>query len=229
MRHIGFLWLCLILGGLLHAQDAYHQGLQSELQADFGLSGGTWVFSSTEAANLSDATRYGGSYSTQSTSGLPFGTKARMFINAARPQTYNAGWFLQNPNSIQRDDVILIVFYLRSVGTVGRVNFFAEDASTFDKEIFYNMPVDTGWQRYFIPIQISKNYSAQGLSVGFHLGHQAQTIEIGGFTALNFGNSYPLEAFPSEVNNRFYDGWEPDAPWRNEAATRIENLRKANL
>ena len=229
MRHLGIFFLCLLLGSWTYAQDAYHQALQGELQTNYGISGGNWLFSQTEMANLNNAIKYGGSHSIQNPSGLPFGSNARMFMDAARAQPFNAGWFLRNPNSVQQNEVLLFTFYIRSLGNEGQVSFFVEDGSTFAKEVYYTMPVDTAWRKYFIPIQASQGYASQGLSAGFHLGYQAQTIEIGGFTALNFGNSYTLEQLPEQVNNRFYAGWEPNATWRDSAATRIDELRKANL
>jgi len=228
MRHLGTLLICFLsIAG--YAQDAYHQYLQTELQTAYNISGGNWLFSSTETDNLNNAIRYGGNHSIQTASDQPFSSLASMFMNTARPQPFDAGWFLQNPTTIQQNDVLLFVFHLRSQGAEGQISFFVEDASTYAKEVYYTMPVDTTWRKYFIPIQASKGYGVQGLSAGFHLGYQAQTIEIGGFTALDFGNSYMLSELPEQVNNRFYAGWEGNAPWRMDAATRIDSLRKANL
>lgn len=230
MRLLVFLCCFFLVSwqGLL-AQDAYHQSLQTELQADYSLNGGSWIFSNTEMANLNNATRYGGNYSTQDINGQVFSKVGRMTILSAQADAFRSGWSLRNPNTLQANDVILITFFLRSVGERGQVNFFAEDATTYAKEAFYTMPVDTSWRRYFVPIALTKGYASQGLVAGFHLGAQAQTIEIGGFTALDYGKSYSLEALPNDINNRFYEGWEPQADWRSEAAVRIDSLRKANL
>ena len=60
MRHLGIFFLCLLLGSWTYAQDAYHQALQGELQTNYGISGGNWLFSQTEMANLNNAIKYGG-------------------------------------------------------------------------------------------------------------------------------------------------------------------------
>ena len=73
------------------------------------------------------------------------------------------------------------------------------------------------------------SYGIDALTWGFHLANQAQTIEMGGFTAINFNNTANVDDLPEEINNQLYDGSDPNAPWRVEAANRIEQLRKANL
>ena len=42
-------------------------------------------------------------------------------------------------------------------------------------------------------------------------------------------NTITLDQLPSQINNEFYGGWEPDAPWRAVAADQIDQLRKADL
>jgi len=62
------------------------------------------------------------------------------------------------------------------------------------------------------------------VTFGFHLAHQEQTIEFGGYTAVNFGGNINLEDLPEAINNDQYDGFEPDAPWRATAAANIDRL-----
>ena len=99
----------------------------------------------------------------------------------------------------------------------------------FEKEVIFSLPIEEEWTRYLVPFQSNNTYAVDALAWGFHLATQTQTIELGGFTAINFSNSADLEDLPNEVNNEQYDGYELDAPWRADAANRIEQLRKANL
>lgn len=64
---------------------------------------------------------------------------------------------------------------------------------------------------------------------GFHLATQAQELELGGFTALNFGDDIDVDNLPNDSGNQFYGGFEADAAWRAPAAERIAQLRKADL
>lgn len=54
-------------------------------------------------------------------------------------------------------------------------------------------------------------------------------MEIGGFTAINFADEVELSDLPEEINNQFYEGYEADAVWRDAAADRIDQFRKADL
>lgn len=67
------------------------------------------------------------------------------------------------------------------------------------------------------------------MNAGLHLAWKAQTIEAGGLALLNYGGAINADDLPQKLYNQFYGGWEPDAPWRAEAAARIDSLRKAAL
>jgi len=124
---------------------------------------------------------------------------------------------------------MLAVFFLRSVNGEGQVNFFVENNTTFAKEVFLELPVTEEWKRYIVPFESMQSYALNTSAWGFHLAKNAQTIEIGGFTALNYADAIALSELPSEINNDLYGGYEIDAPWRSEAANRIEQIRKAGL
>lgn len=79
---------------------------------------------------------------------------------------------------------------------------------------------------------VSAFASANEYAVGeaeftFHIGSQAQVLEIEGFAILNLGQGVPLAELPK--NRVTYPGMEPNAPWRKEAAARIDRYRKADL
>ncbi|MEO0898587.1 MAG: endo-1,4-beta-xylanase [Bacteroidota bacterium] len=220
--------LCAIATSL-KAQDAYHSDLLSTLQAEYGLTGGNWMFYDNEAAILSNNIRYGGIHSQISATNQNFSTISRMEITSAKTNPWDAGWNIQNKIAVQQGDVVLFTFFLRARGNRGKVTFFVENATTYTKEVILTMPVDTNWQQYFIPIDMASSYGVGGLSVGYHLGFQAQTIEIAGFTSINYDNAYQRADLPEAINNQFYEGWEPTAPWRAETAVMIDSLRKADL
>ncbi|MEM6342253.1 MAG: endo-1,4-beta-xylanase [Bacteroidota bacterium] len=226
-----FALLILTIGFILplRAQDAYHTQLQDSLQANHGLPQGSWVFFDNETDIMNTAIGYGSSNTQQTVSGQPFSLMVEHVLGAAGNAPWDAGWNIRNTNAVQNGDVMLAVFYIRSIGGEGKVNFFVENATTFAKEVILTLPVGTDWRRYSIPFTAGSNYGANAMSWGFHLAYQAQTIQIGGFTALNYDQNTAVGNLPNEINNQFYGGYEANAPWRAEAALRIDSLRKADL
>ncbi|MCI4671088.1 MAG: endo-1,4-beta-xylanase [Bacteroidia bacterium] len=221
------IWCLCVLS--VSAQDAYHSNLKSNLQSQYSVTGGDWLFYNNETEILDNTIRYGGAHSINNASNQDFASKSRMIISSAKTNPWDAGWNIRNKIAIQQGDVVLLTFYIRAVGSKGKVNFFAENASNFNKEVILTMPIDTSWKLYYIPVEMRAGYNIESLVVGFHLGFEAQTIEIGGFTAINYGKSISKSALPEQINNQFYDGWETNAPWRSVANKNIDSLRKANL
>jgi GH35 family endo-1,4-beta-xylanase len=222
--------LVLIFTGIVaQAQDGYHTYLNQLFQNDYNLPQGEWVFFDSET-DIYDATiAYGGSFSLQSASNQEFDNKIRGIISNAGNNPWDSGWKISNQETMQAGDKMLAVFYLRSVNGTGEVNFFIENNTTFNKEVYLQMPLSEEWRLYFVPFESMNTYAPGACGWGFHLATQAQTIEIGGFTAINFDSNVNIEDLPNQVNNQFYGGYEVDAPWRSAAADRIDNLRKADL
>ncbi|RMF28291.1 MAG: T9SS C-terminal target domain-containing protein [Bacteroidetes bacterium] len=214
----------------LSAQDAYHAALQAELQSDYGLPAGAWVLHDSEAANLDSDYWYGNlTGSDQTSAGLPFSRLVHLEVHGAGANPWDAGYGIQNQKTVAAGSVCLAVVWLRAVGGEGVVGLFAEDASTFDKELYFRLPLTGEWRRYLLPFQTDQTYAPGELTFGLHLAWQAQTIELGGLAVLDYGQAVALEDLPRDIHNDQYGGWEPDAPWRAEAAQRIETLRKADL
>jgi len=229
MKNIFTLFLLFVAFNFTQAQDTYHTDLQTMLQNDYSLPLGEWVLFNTESGNLNNAITYGTNASIDAVTDQPFTQKTTHTLMAATANPWNAGWNLNNQVAIQTGDVVLAVFYIRSIGGEGKVNFFVEDGSNFNKEAIFTIPVSEEWQRYLVPFKSTNNYNPNSMVWGYHLGFQAQTIEIAGFTGINYKNTASLEDLPNEINNEFYGGWEPDAPWRATAADRIDQFRKADL
>lgn len=229
IKRIFFIISLLLIIAVVNAQDAYHSGLQTTLANDYSLPAANYVFFDNEADIMSGVTSYGNSSSVQSQSGEDFSLKAHIVVSRAGTQSFDSGWFIRNKAAVQQGNTLLATFYVRSIGAPGKISFFIENATTYNKEVFLTMPIDTAWRRFFIPFSSMASYGIDGLSMGFHLGFQAQTIQVGGFTLLNYASSAQVADLPDEVNNEFYGGYEADAPWRAEAAQRIDSLRKVNL
>ena len=213
------------------AQDAYHSNLQNTLQSDYGLPTGTWVLNDNEAANLSSDFSYGNiSVSDENITGQPFSQKVRIQVNSAGSNQWDAGYAINNVQQMNNGDAALFVIWLRSeAGGNGQVSVFIENSSTYEKEVYLTFNPPAQWTQYFIPFDANQTYAPGGMAIGLHLAWQEQTIEIGGMAILNYGNSLSVDDLPNQTNNDQYGGYEPNAPWRAEAADRIEQIRKADL
>jgi GH35 family endo-1,4-beta-xylanase len=210
-------------------QDNYHAGLQENFNAQFNLSTGEWLLFNNENEIYNAARSYGAMVNVVASEGSDFSIKANAKISAPGSNRWDAGWNIGIKKPITRGDKILIVFSLRSNSENGEAWFLAENATTFTKEAYLPITITPTWKQYLIPIEASAGYNMDALNLGFHLATQQQDIEIGGFTAINYKKTVQLGDLPSNLGNDQYEGNEDDAQWRTDAASRIEDLRKADL
>lgn len=214
----------------LAAQDDYHAGLADYLNAEFGLTGGDWVIGDEEAFNLGDVIFYGCTRTTEEIEGQDFSRYHRLDVPNAGNNPWDAGWKIGNNVSIGNGHTVLLTFWLRSESGEGSANVFVERNSDFVKDVYLATTVGEEWTQYFIPFTAEAGpYGVDQASLGFHLATQEQVLHIAGFTAINYGTNYDIVDLPNVQNNENYGGYEADAPWRAEAAERIETLRKTDL
>jgi GH35 family endo-1,4-beta-xylanase len=130
----------------------------------------------------------------------------------------------------RKGDVALATFYARCLASKEETGecvtaFVFESASPdHTKSASSTVRVGREWKRYDVPFKLAGTYEASGATVLFRLGYRPQTLELGGVTVVNYGTSLALEQFPQAPVK--YEGEAADAPWRAEAAERIEKLRK---
>ncbi|MEM8526347.1 MAG: endo-1,4-beta-xylanase [Bacteroidota bacterium] len=214
--------------------DAYHENFLNQLQTEYSLMGGDWIFTSNEEDNIDRAGSYGSTKRTIEVNGQDFMKAVNLDIPETGENPWNAGYSISNVNTIRRGDKVIAVIWLRTVSTplggiAGRVNIFLEDVATFDKEFILTASPSGQWQQYLIPFESTDTYPSGDLNFGLHLAYQQQVIEVAGMTAINYGNSVSLEDLPQNLNIDNYPGADADAPWRITAADRIEQHRKANM
>jgi GH35 family endo-1,4-beta-xylanase len=149
-------------------------------------------------------------------------------VKAAGSNVWDTGINIRSSRSIKKGDVILVVYWAKQTSSSSELKVFAENSSTFAKEIYFTFNLSPDWTQYFAAFESSADYEANGLTLGFHIGAQIQQFQMGGFTALNLGQ-IDLNKAPSTFSPAFYGGYESDAPWRREAEARIENIRKKDL
>lgn len=212
----------------LLAQDAYHNTLISQMQSQYGLPAGNWILPNTETATFTASTTYGASVTSFSVTGQDF-TEARRFTITQGANPWSSGHTYRNSASIAVNDVCLVVMWLRSSTSGAKVNLFAENATTYAKQFYSTALLGNEWTQVFIPFKATSAFGVNQMSIGMHMGLLTQTIEVGGVSAINYTNTATLEQLPLDLNNDFYPGSEPDAPWRADAAASIEQIRKGDL
>lgn len=219
-----------LLVGFIFAQDNYHNNLQTTLSNDYNLPAGNWVFNNTEVNNYSQISSWGGGQSVINSEGQTFSRLSQVSISGQGNNPWDSGWKINNSSAIQQGDRVLLVFWIRSTTETGAAKLFIEHATDFNKEIYVDVNITPNWVQYFVPFEaLSNSYATNGLAFGFHLALQQQVVQIGGFTAINYGKEVAIDQLPNDFNNDLYEGYEEDAPWRAAAAARIEQFRKADL
>jgi GH35 family endo-1,4-beta-xylanase len=211
------------------AQDAYHNDLNAGLQNDYNLPPLTqWILPNTESVTLAGSFNYGSTVSNLVPVGEIFSQARRLTVNQGN-NPWDAGHLYRNNTAISVGDKCLFVIWLRSETPLAKVNIFAENSSTYEKEAFASVIIDQNWKMYAIPFAATAAYTLNALSLGLHLAYLNQVIDVGGAACLNYKNTVAFDQLPVLLNNDYYPGIEPDAPWRAEAAAQIEQHRKANL
>jgi GH35 family endo-1,4-beta-xylanase len=235
MKKILFLPLFL-LATLLGAQsDDYTTDLVEWLGMQYTLTGGTFPYADSQVGMFQRFNAYGtgpSSFNAIDAGELGFTRVLSLRVNAGTTNRWDVGWTSTNARPLSIGDKVLWVIYLRSTGPEGegKVTLFAERNDTFAKETEVTIEIGPEWKRYFLPFEIlTRNHAAGGMTLGLHLGHQAQTVEIGGPAVINYGQSFELDQLPNDLSSDEYGGFEADAEWRAPAAARIENLRKADM
>jgi len=95
------------------------------------------------------------------------------------------------------------------------------------KNLERDLSIGPEWTTIRIPFRADRDAAPGKMQMSLRVGYPPQTLEIGGIKLLNYGPDVAPESLP-KTDSR-YAGHEADAPWRAEAAQRIEKIRKGNL
>jgi len=220
----------LLLSPPLIAQDTYHSILQKEMQDSFNLPAGQWTLNDNEQANLNQDFWYGdGNAQDLPATDQAFAQKVHIQLLSQGDNQWDAAYGIRNKHAIRSGSRCLLVIWLRAPAEEAQISLFAEHATTYEKEIYLTTEIGAEWQRFLVPFEANAFYAVDELTFGLHLGWRAQTIEIGGMAVIDYGTQIDERDLPRNVHNDQYDGYEAEAPWRQTAANRIEEFRKANL
>ncbi|BAM03104.1 endo-1,4-beta-xylanase [Phycisphaera mikurensis] len=156
-------------------------------------------------------------------------------LRVAVPEAVSPRWAVQVTHTvdapIRAGDALLATFWLRCVESTtgeGQVRFdFEMNAEPHEKSLSQVLYAPAGWKRFQLPFEAGRDFPAGGSQAAFQVAFLRQTVELGGFTLENFGQGVSADELPR--TRRTYPGMAEDAPWRAEAASRIDRIRKADL
>jgi len=232
--------------------DEYHQTLRSDLQEQFDLPAGSFLFGATEQATIdSFEFQSGGSGNLSEISvdndAVPISQGVEIEVNeeGSDPWSYSYQRFLTE-QSFEEGDVLLGVAYLRSESenaeTEAYFKYRYKDAEGDDwsyqnaNYITDSATVQPGeeWTRYYFPIEVgSRPGSIRDPYVEFWLGMAQQTVEFGGLALIDYsdadvgiGNLPSGEAVPPEESTGYQIWSDTDDPYYSEL---VSDLKGYNL
>jgi len=232
--------------------DEYHQTLQSELQEQYDLPAGSFLFGATEQATIDSFEFQSGDSGNLSeisidNDSVPITQGVQIEVNeeGADSWSYSYQRFLTEQDFAQ-GDVLLGVAYLRSESdnaeTEGFFKYRYKDAEGDDwsyqnaNYITDNSAVQPGseWTRYYFPIEVgSRPGSIRDAYVEFWLGMAQQTVEFGGMALIDYsdadvgiGNLPSGEAVPPEESSGYQIWTDTDDPYYSDL---VSDLKGYNL
>ena len=160
------------------------------------------------------------------------------FKRAIRAQTlaqpgeaYQIQLTAKNVAPIRKNDVLLATFWLRTIESPMDEAFvgftFEQAVEPYKRSFGYETSAGKEWKRFDLPFRAAENYAPGEAVMNLRVGYAPQTVEIGGIALTNYGADFDLNSLPA--TKLTYKGAQPDAPWRKEAAARIEKIRKGDL
>ncbi len=174
----------------------------------------------------------GGSAGKVAVTGQSFSAAMRITVGAATP---GKPWSAQlttplTAGTVKKGDRLLVCYMARSVGDgMGQAIAKLQLAKPAYAAVGMTAPAKIGreWEQVNQPFIADLDVLAGQGELTLFLGEQAQTVEIAEVRVLDYGPDFPLEKLPRQKIS--YPGREPNAPWRNAALTRIEQIRKADF
>ena len=193
----------------LIAGSGYDVGFKSQrtaygmLQDDVSAPAGGNSLWSGQA--LSDFTRFGGTFTTETDS--TFGSVIQADIPGQLTNPWNAQLRQDIEGPVTEGDILWVEFRARSVGTDGEISaIFEKTSSPFTKSLLQGIGLTDEWTKIQIPFIAVETYAAGEASFGFHLGHRQQILQFTDFNVLNYGPPQSLSPETSFTLNNLNGG-----------------------
>lgn len=143
---------------------------------------------------------------------------------------------LRGPHSalpITKGDMLFVAYSARCVvahdeSGEGVIQLYLQsDGDTWTGLVQGRRRIGRDWQVCYAHAVADRDWAPGSVNLTFHLASLVQTLEIGGVVVLNLGQGVSPAELP--VNRLTYAGRDAAAPWRIDAARRIEQHRKGDL
>ncbi|HZN69903.1 MAG TPA: PA14 domain-containing protein [Tepidisphaeraceae bacterium] len=183
-------------------------------------------------------TYYGasGSRSIVNVSGMPFAQANRVVTNSRPARVYDMQLQTRNTAPVNTGDTLEVSFWARNANPSrpsAQFQLVFEKAGTP-----YTQSLNTGaqtvagsaWTFYSFAFRAAETYDAttNRAQLGFQLGFDPQTVEIGGVAVKNYGTAVS-PADVRRVGQTYQGRTAGDSAWRAAAEDRIEDARKGDL
>lgn len=193
------------------------------------------VVSGTAALSLSDDPEdpASGALRTVTVSDRDFATAVEVTSDAEPRMLWDLLLHAPSETAIEVGDLLHVELQARCVVPPAgedrcRATFiFQRDADPYTRSLTLPLSVGDEWTSFAAPFLAAESSAAGAAAAVLFLGFPAQTLAVGGLRVTNHGDTVAAEALPTTPLT--YEGREPDAPWRAEAAERIETYRRGEL
>ncbi len=228
-----FLTAAILFVTNTQAQDPYHQSLIDQL-ADSNLIVNTFYIADNEASKMACPPCSFNPFNklliqeeNVSARGFSMGVKVAAYPNIdEKPWDYNLRFTSQ---VIPAGESVLLTFWTHGIpnqeGNFGQLEAYVRELGGNEVGLLRKFLVlEQEWQQWFLPIQ----GTGEALRIDLRMGGLSQSLYFGGI-ALMGGNNFSSSNLPLVDRHDRYEGSEPGATWRADAAARIETYRKANF
>jgi endo-1,4-beta-xylanase len=165
-----------------------------------------------------------------SVTGQPFSQAWRFTTKGPFESPYVLQLGTSNTIPIAKDDVLLVRFWARAVGTSqsAQTEFVVEDGPPdYGKSVIVGTSFGREWKQFRVPFLAHKDFAVGEAFILFRLAYPNQSFELAGMRVVSFQKTIAIGSIPSKGFD--YPGIEPNAAWRTSANARIDQYRKGDL
>ena len=174
-----------------------------------------------------------GTTSTVSVTGQPFTSATQIQTVTAPPS--NLSWQFQtvmrNAASVKLGNNLSVEFYARSVaGALPRVQFQSQRTDTYASVYaLQSVAITPTWTKFTYNFPATADFATNGLQLVFIAGFGIQTVEIADLRWTNTNGAISVEELPTVLSAVSYVGRDGESTWRDDADTRINQNRQAQV
>lgn len=183
---------------------------------------------------IANYTRVGsqGTVSLVNVENQPFNKAIKVNITSLPDNYWNFQVQFKTVTALEKGDVCLLSLWARctystSESGEGLFTPIIEHNQTYEKPLSKTFVAGGDWIHFVYPFVSEMDLSLDKIRAAIFFGHAVQTIEIADVHYWNYKNTISVDSLPQMQMT--YAGMEEEAPWRAEAAERIEKYRKGNV